>query len=221
MENLGLVRRRSSAFGRRRISIRRPSIRRSPIRRPSVSIRRPPTINQRKPLVSMVPQKRKVMPKVMARARIANLRNRPTIFARKPFTISRPSSRYYRTTRRPSILMKYNRPSVDYSSRYRSERAKNRSLTIALSKQKASAKLAEAKHKKIGKEWDAEKDRYNRSPGYVYDRFADHMNKRYVKATKVISPGINGIGGLEEKLSWTGAGLLGLLFVGLIIGRVE
>ena len=117
--------------------------------------------------------------------------------------------------------MKYNRPSVDYSSRYRNEQAKNRSLTVALSKEKASSKLAEAEHKKVGKGWQDEKDRYGRSPGYVYDRFADHMNKRYVNATKVISPGLDGIGGLEENLSWTGAGLLGLLFVGLIIGRVE
>ena len=157
----------------------------------------------------------------MASKQIAMSRAKPTIFAQKPFTLSRSSSRFYRTTRRPSILMKYNRPSVDYSSRYRSERAKNRSLTVALSKQRASEKLAEAKHKKQGKEWQDEKDRYNRSPGYVYDKFADHMNKRYVGATKVISPGIDGIGGLEENLSWTGAGLLGLLFVGLIIGRVE
>ena len=157
----------------------------------------------------------------MARSRIANLRNRPSIFARKPFRISSSSSRFYRTTRRPSILMRYNRPTIDYSSRYRSAVAKNRALTVALSKQKAEAKLAKQKHEKQGKEWQDEKDRYNRSPGYVYDRFADHVNKRYVSATKVISPGINGIGGVEETLSWAGAGLLGLLFVGLIIGRVE
>lgn len=233
MGNLGLIRRRASPFSRRRSSIRRPSV---SIRRPSVSIRRPstfrkvvtsrpvqkmpmfkPTMNQRKPLVSLVARK----PKVIARTRIASVSRRPSIFSQKPFRITRPSSRYYRTTRRPSILMKYNRPSVDYSSRYRNERAKNRSLTVALSKEKASAKLAEAEHKKIGKGWQEEKDRYGRSPGYVYDKFADHMNKRYVNATKVISPGLDGIGGLEENLSWTGAGLLGLLFVGLIIGRVE
>lgn len=117
--------------------------------------------------------------------------------------------------------MKYNKPRVDYSARYRSEAAKNRSLRVALSKQRAEAKLAQVKHKKEGKVWAEEKERYNRSPGYVYDKFADDVTKRFSKATRVISPSINGIGGVEETLSWTGAGLLGLLFVGLIIGRVE
>jgi hypothetical protein len=176
-----------------------------------------PTMNQRKPQVSLVRQK----PKVITRPRTASPFTRPTIFSQKAFRITRPRSRYTRTRRRPSILMKYNRPRVDYSARYRNAAAKNRALRSQLSKQKAEGKLAKAKHSAEGKAWSEEKQRYNRSPGYVYDRFADDVTKRFSKATKIISPSINGIGGMEENLSWAGAGLLGLLVVGVIIGRVE
>jgi len=228
MTELGFIR-RSRNSSRRRSPIRRMSRgitrskrRSNPIRRP---ISRPvqkmrmfrPTLNQRKPQVSLVKQK----PKVIARQRMAAPYRKPTIFSQKTFRIRKPRSRYTRTTRRPSILMKYNRPRVDYSARYRNEASKNRALRTALSKQKAEAKLANAKHSAEGKVWSEEKQRYNRSPGYVYDKFADELTKRYSKATKIISPSINGIGGTQENLSWAGAGLLGLLVVGVIIGRVE
>ena len=117
--------------------------------------------------------------------------------------------------------MRYNRPRVDYNARYRNAAAKNRSLRVEVSKLKANEKLTKAKHTQEGQLWNDEKSRYNLSPAYRFEKVADEVTKRYARATKVFTPGINGIGGMEENLSWTGAGLLGLLFVGLIIGRVE
>ena len=141
---------RRSSFSMSRRPVFSSSRFRRTIRRP-ITIRRP-TINQRKPQVSLVATK----PKVIARPRIASPAQRPSIFATKPFRITRPTSRFYRTTRRPSVLMRYNRPRVDYSSRYRSAVAKNRALTVALSKQKADAKIADKsmqKKKPSSRKW--------------------------------------------------------------------
>lgn len=176
-----------------------------------------PTLNQRKPQVSLVAQK----PKVIARPRIASVSRRPTIFSQKPFRITRPTSRYYGITRRPSILMKYHRPRVDYSARYRNAVARNRALSVALSKQKADAKMAAKNHADEKAKFKEMEDAYRKSPGFQFDRVSSELTKRYAKATKVISPSINGIGGMEENLSFAGAGLIGLLALGLIIGRVE
>ena len=192
---------------------RRPVFRSSRFRR---TIRRP-TINQRKPQVSLVATK----PKVIAKPRIASPAQRPSIFATKPFRVTRPTSRFYRTTRRPSVLMRYNRPRVDYSSRYRSAVAKNRALTVALSKQKADAKMAAQKHAEEKAKFKEMEDAYRKSPGFQFDKTASEVTKRFAKATKVISPSINGIGGMQETASWAGASLIGLLALGLIIGRVE
>ena len=64
-------------------------------------------------------------------------------------------------------------------------------------------------------------DAYRKSPGFQFDRTASEVTKRFAKATKVISPSINGIGGMQETASWAGASLIGPLALGLIIGRVE
>tara|TARA_B100000575_G_C23128406_1_gene654134 strand:- start:995 stop:1609 length:615 start_codon:yes stop_codon:yes gene_type:complete len=174
-------------------------------------------INQRKPQVSIVASKSKVT----ANRQIVMGKSKPTVFATKPFRITRPTSRFYRTTRRPSVLMRYNRPTIDYSSRYRSAVAKNRALTVALSKQKADAKIAAQKHAEEKAKFKEMEDAYRKSPGFQFDRTASEVTKRFAKATKVISPSINGIGGMQETASWAGASLIGLLALGLIIGRVE
>jgi hypothetical protein len=117
--------------------------------------------------------------------------------------------------------MKYHRPRVDYNARYRNAVARNRALSVALAKQKADAKMAAKKHADEKAKFKEMEDAYRKSPGFQFDRVSSELTKRYAKATKVISPSINGIGGMEEKLSFAGAGLIGLLALGLIIGRVE
>jgi hypothetical protein len=72
--------------------------------------------------------------------------------------------------------------------------------------------------------WDEEKTLFKSSPLYPVDRVARDVVKRYAKATRVITPSVNGIGSIgstTETASKIGAGLLGILVLGMIIGRVE
>ena len=208
----------------------------------AISVR---TVNQRKPQVAMsrpkVAQmfKPRVIPSVTAYSK-------PSVFAEKPFKLNESMVRFHdpRTSKlvnlfsvktafqqKPQtprtfkpILTKYSKPRVDYQSRYNSEQAKSRNLQTRLNKVSATLDSERNTHQKQEAKWAGEKTQFKSSPFYPAHQVSKGMMKRYVKATKVITPSVNvmvSIGATTETASKAGAVLLGILFLGMIIGRVE
>ena len=209
-------------FSRRRgpIRLRLPNVRRMTSRFKTSASRTLSSraINQRKPQVSIVAPKSKPMVRPVAKTPY----NRPSIFTSKSFRITRPTITRPRTY--TPILTRYSRPGIDYQARYRSEQSRARNLQTRINALNQQVAQQKSKHAKEQAKWAQEKQQYTSSPLYPVDRVARDMTKRYAKASKVITPSVNGIGSLgsvEETASKVGAGLLGILFVAMIIGRVE
>jgi hypothetical protein len=162
--------------------------------------------------------------------------SKPSVFAEKPFKLTESMVRFrdprtpkpfnifsVRTAHQP-ILTKYSKPRIDYQSRYNSEQAKSRNLQTRLNKVSATLDSERNTHQKQEAKWAGEKTQFKSSPFYPAHQVSKGMMKRYVKATKVITPSVNGMGSIgstTETASKAGAVLLGILFLGMIIGRVE
>ena len=198
----------------------------------AISVR---TLNQRKPQVAMATPKVAQMFKPRAMPSVTAY-TKPTVFAEKPFKISegmlpftdrrtpKPFNVFSVRTADQPILTKYSKPRVDYQSRYNSEQAKSRNLQTRLDKVSATLESERNTHQQQEAKWQGEKTQFKSSPFYPAHQVSRDMMQWNVKATKVITPSVNGMGSIgstTETASKAGAVLLGILFLGMIIGRVE
>jgi hypothetical protein len=186
----------------------------------AISVR---TLNQRKPQVAMATPKVAQMFKPGAMPSVTAY-TKPTVFAEKPFKIAKPMLSFYKPKPNPYILTKYSKPMEDYQSRYLGEQTRARNLQMRLSKITATLAIERRENQQQKVLWEGEKRQFKSSPFYPAHQVSRGMMKRYDKATRVITPSVNGIGSIgaaSETASKVGAGLLGVLFLGLIIGRVE
>ena len=193
------------------------------------------TLNQRKPQVAMATPKVAQLFKPKATPSVTAY-SKPTVFAEKPFKLTEGMVRFHdrrtpklfntfsvKTADQP-ILTKYSKPRIDYQSRYNSEQAKSRNLQTRLNKVSATLESERAAHQKQEAKWAGEKTQFKSSPFYPAHQVSKGMMQWNVKATKVITPSVNGMGSIgstTETASKAGAVLLGILFLGMIIGRVE
>jgi len=146
--------------------------------------------------------------------------NIPSVFTSKPFQLS--TSKTFKPY--TPILTKYSNPGIDYRARYNIAKAENRNLSTRVSKVQSDLDTHRKTHAEEQSQWVAEKAQYKQSPGYSVDKVSSDIVSRYSKAAKIFSPSVNGIrsiGGAGETASRAGAVVMGLLLVGLIIGRIE